>query len=92
MSAACKESGETGSHFNTSSDMLQPNDKKDVMTSTASWLEMGWDSRWSDLCDGPPKMLKLYVVPHMVLMHSFDTHLFLGYEESINCRRYRSIM
>lgn len=37
MSAACKESGETGSHFNTSSDLLQPNDKKDVMTST-EWV------------------------------------------------------
>jgi hypothetical protein len=45
---------------------------------------MGWILNGLTFVMGPLKMLKLNGVPHMVLIHSFDTRLLLGYKESID--------
>lgn len=58
--------GKKGSHFNPSSDLFQPNEKKDVITSTASWLAMVGILAGLTFVMGSLKMLKLYAVPYVV--------------------------
>lgn len=58
--------GKEGSHFNPNSDLFQPNEKKDVLTSTASWLAMIGVLAGLTFVMGPLKMLKLYAVPYVV--------------------------
>jgi len=58
--------GKTGSHFNPSSDLFQPNEKKDIITSTASWLAMVGLLAGLTFVMGPIQMLKLYAVPYLV--------------------------
>jgi fatty acid desaturase len=58
--------GKTGSHFNPNSDVFLPNEKKDVLTSTASWLAMIGVLAGLTFAMGPLKMLKLYAIPYVV--------------------------
>jgi omega-3 fatty acid desaturase (delta-15 desaturase) len=69
--------GKKGSHFDPNSDVFLPNEKKDVLTSTASWLAMIGVLAVLTFAMGPLKMLKLYAIPYAVsrVPHSFY-HIF----------------
>lgn len=58
--------GKSGSHFNPSSRLFQPNEKKDIIASTASWLAMVGVLAGLTFVMGPIRMLKLYGVPYLV--------------------------
>jgi hypothetical protein len=58
--------GKSGSHFHPSSDLFQPNEKKDILTSTACWLAMAGLLAGLTVVMGPLQMLKLYGVPYWV--------------------------
>jgi omega-3 fatty acid desaturase (delta-15 desaturase) len=58
--------GKKGSHFNPSSELFQPNEKKDIITSTTSWLAMVGILAGLTFVMGPIQMLKLYAVPYLV--------------------------
>ncbi|KAF0934760.1 hypothetical protein E2562_028618 [Oryza meyeriana var. granulata] len=78
--------GKTGSHFNPSSDLFQPNEKKDVLTSTASWLAMVGSLAGLTFVMGPLKMLKLYAVPYMIFVMWLDFVTYLhhhGHEDKL---------
>jgi acyl-lipid omega-3 desaturase len=46
--------------------LFQPNEKKDIITSTASWLAMVGVLAGLTFLMGPVTMLKLYGVPYFV--------------------------
>lgn len=58
--------GKTGSHFDPSSDLFLPNERKDVLTSTACWAAMLGLLVGLGFVIGPIQLLKLYGVPYMV--------------------------
>jgi hypothetical protein len=58
--------GKSGSHFHPSSDLFQPNEKKDILTSTTCWLAMAGLLAGLTIVLGPLQMLKLYGVPYWV--------------------------
>ncbi|CAD6203207.1 unnamed protein product [Miscanthus lutarioriparius] len=78
--------GKTGSHFNPSSDLFQPNEKKDIITSTASWLAMVGVLAGLTFLMGPIPMLKLYGVPYLVFVAWLDMVTYLhhhGHEDKL---------
>ncbi|EEC75020.1 hypothetical protein OsI_11106 [Oryza sativa Indica Group] len=78
--------GKKGSHFNPSSDLFQPNEKKDVITSTASWLAMVGILAGLTFVMGPLKMLKLYAVPYVIFVMWLDFVTYLhhhGHEDKL---------
>lgn len=66
--------GKTGSHFNPSSSLFQPNEKKDIITSTASWLAMVGVLAGLTFVMGPMQMLKLYAIPYLVILMCLLLH------------------
>uniref|UniRef100_A0A453IB21 Fatty acid desaturase N-terminal domain-containing protein n=1 Tax=Aegilops tauschii subsp. strangulata TaxID=200361 RepID=A0A453IB21_AEGTS len=66
--------GKEGSHFNPNSDLFQPNEKKDVLTSTASWLAMIGVLAGLTFVMGPLKILKLYAIPYVVRASCLSSH------------------
>lgn len=58
--------GKTGSHFNPSSDLFVPVEKKDVITSTICWTAMFALLVGLNFVVGPMQMLKLYGIPYWV--------------------------
>uniref|UniRef100_A0A453AJC1 Fatty acid desaturase N-terminal domain-containing protein n=1 Tax=Aegilops tauschii subsp. strangulata TaxID=200361 RepID=A0A453AJC1_AEGTS len=56
--------GKSGSHFHPSSDLFQPNEKKDIVTSTTCWLAMAGLLAGLTVVMGPLQILKLYAVPY----------------------------
>lgn len=58
--------GKSGSHFNPESDLFVPNERKDVITSTACWMAMASLLAGLTWLMGPLKMLQLYAVPYGV--------------------------
>ncbi|VAI06765.1 unnamed protein product [Triticum turgidum subsp. durum] len=78
--------GKEGSHFNPNSDLFQPNEKKDVLTSTASWLAMIGVLAGLSFVMGPLKMLKLYAVPYVIFVMWLDFVTYLhhhGHEDKV---------
>ncbi|KAG8096409.1 hypothetical protein GUJ93_ZPchr0013g36121 [Zizania palustris] len=78
--------GKTGSHFNPSSNLFQPNEKKDVITSTASWLAMVGILAGLTFVMGPLQMLKLYAVPYVIFVMWLDFVTYLhhhGHEDKL---------
>ncbi|KAK1650986.1 hypothetical protein QYE76_068791 [Lolium multiflorum] len=69
--------GKTGSHFDPSSDVFLPNEKKDVLTSTASWLAMIGLLAGLTFAMGPLKMLKLYAIPYAIFVMWLDFVTYL---------------
>uniref|UniRef100_A0ACD5YN75 Uncharacterized protein n=1 Tax=Avena sativa TaxID=4498 RepID=A0ACD5YN75_AVESA len=57
--------GKTGSHFHPNSDVFLPNEKKDVLMSTASCLTMVGVLARLTFVMGPLMMIKLYAIPHV---------------------------
>lgn len=58
--------GKKGSHFHPDSDLFNPSEKKDVITSTVCWTAMVTLLVGLSCIMGPVQMLKLYVVPYWV--------------------------
>ncbi|KAM3228984.1 hypothetical protein ACQJBY_060113 [Aegilops geniculata] len=78
--------GKEGSHFNPNSNLFQPNEKKDVLTSTASWLAMIGVLAGLTFVMGPLKMLKLYAVPYVIFVMWLDFVTYLhhhGHEDKV---------
>uniref|UniRef100_A0A453IB64 Fatty acid desaturase domain-containing protein n=1 Tax=Aegilops tauschii subsp. strangulata TaxID=200361 RepID=A0A453IB64_AEGTS len=78
--------GKEGSHFNPNSDLFQPNEKKDVLTSTASWLAMIGVLAGLTFVMGPLKILKLYAIPYVIFVMWLDFVTYLhhhGHEDKV---------
>ncbi|XP_062210900.1 omega-3 fatty acid desaturase, chloroplastic-like [Phragmites australis] len=78
--------GKSGSHFNPNSSLFQPNEKKDIITSTASWLAMVGVLAGLTFVMGPLQMLKLYAVPYLVFVMWLDMVTYLhhhGHEDKL---------
>jgi fatty acid desaturase len=58
--------GKKGSHFHPDSDLFAPNERKDVITSTACWTAMAALVACLSFVMGPVQMLKLYGIPYWV--------------------------
>ncbi|GJN10591.1 hypothetical protein PR202_ga28698 [Eleusine coracana subsp. coracana] len=69
--------GKSGSHFHPSSDLFQPNESKDVLTSTACWLAMAALLAGLTFLMGPLQMLKLYFVPYWIFVMWLDFVTYL---------------
>lgn len=68
--------GKSGSHFHPSSDLFQPNERNDVLTSTACWVAMAALLAGLTFLMGPLLMLNLYFVPYWV--RSYPLHTYVG--------------
>ncbi|KAK8960273.1 hypothetical protein KSP40_PGU011804 [Platanthera guangdongensis] len=78
--------GKRGSHFNPESDLFLPNERKDVITSTACWIFMAVVLAGLTWFMGPLKMFKLYVVPYSLFVMWLDIVTYLhhhGHEEKL---------
>uniref|UniRef100_A0ACD5X0H3 Uncharacterized protein n=1 Tax=Avena sativa TaxID=4498 RepID=A0ACD5X0H3_AVESA len=78
--------GKKGSHFDPNSDVFLPNEKKDVLTSTASWLAMIGVLAGLTFAMGPLKMLKLYAIPYVIFVMWLDFVTYLhhhGHEDKL---------
>ncbi|URE36371.1 Omega-3 fatty acid desaturase [Musa troglodytarum] len=60
--------GKTGTHFHPSSDLFLPNEKKDVITSTACWIAMVGMLAGLACLMGPLQVLKLYGIPYLMVL------------------------
>ena len=58
--------GKKGSHFHPDSDLFVPNERKDVITSTACWTAMAALLVCLSFVMGPFQVLKLYGIPYWV--------------------------
>jgi omega-3 fatty acid desaturase (delta-15 desaturase) len=58
--------GKKGSHFHPNSDLFLPNERKDVITSTACWTAMAALLVYLSFAMGPVQLLKLYGLPYWV--------------------------
>lgn len=70
--------GKQGSHFDPNSDLFLPNERKDIITSTACWTAMAAMLVGLSFVMGPIQMLKLYGVPYWVgsISSCFDAPLY----------------
>ncbi|KAI5066107.1 hypothetical protein GOP47_0018731 [Adiantum capillus-veneris] len=78
--------GKTGSHYDPSSPLFVPSEKKDVLTSTACWSSMVALLVGLTFAIGPMWMLKLYVVPYWAFVVWLDVVTYLhhhGYDEKV---------
>ncbi|XP_062003917.1 omega-3 fatty acid desaturase, chloroplastic-like [Rosa rugosa] len=69
--------GKTGSHFEPSSDLFVPIEKKDVITSTVCWIAMAALLVGLSFVIGPIQMLKLYGIPYLVFVMWLDLVTYL---------------
>ncbi|KAK7339894.1 hypothetical protein VNO77_20580 [Canavalia gladiata] len=78
--------GKTGSHFDPSSDLFNPNERKDVITSTACWAAMMALLVGLGFVMGPIQLLKLYGVPYVIFVMWLDLVTYLhhhGHEDKL---------
>ena len=76
--------GKTGSHFDPSSDLFVPNERKDVITSTACWAAMLGLLVGLGFVMGPIQLLKLYGVPYVVSFFLFSIISMVLFESRMN--------
>lgn len=74
---ANRSPGKSGSHFHPASDLFQPSESKQVLTSTACWLAMAALLAGLAFLMGPLQMLKLYLVPYWVFVMWLDFVTYL---------------
>lgn len=74
---ANRSPGKSGSHFHPASDLFQPSESNDVLTSTASWLAMLALLAGLTFLMGPLQMLKLYFLPYWVFVMWLDFVTYL---------------
>ncbi|CAD5164955.1 unnamed protein product [Musa acuminata subsp. malaccensis] len=78
--------GKTGTHFHPSSDLFLPNEKKDVITSTACWITMVGVLAGLACLMGPLQVLKLYGIPYLIFVMWLDLVTYLhhhGHNEKL---------
>lgn len=78
--------GKTGSHYNPNSDLFVPNERKDIITSTACWTAMVGLLVGLSCTIGPMQVLKLYGVPYWIFVMWLDFVTYLhhhGHEEKL---------
>ncbi|KAG6728773.1 hypothetical protein I3842_02G190400 [Carya illinoinensis] len=78
--------GKKGSHFHPNSDLFVPNERKDVVTSTACWTAMAALLGYLSFVMGPLQMLKLYFIPYWIFVMWLDLVTYLhhhGHEEKL---------
>nr|AGB58023.1 chloroplast omega-3 fatty acid desaturase 7-1a [Musa ABB Group] len=78
--------GKTGTHFHPSSDLFLPNEKKDVITSTACWIAMVGVLAGLACLMGPLQVLKLYGIPYLIFVMWLDLVTYLhhhGHNEKL---------
>ncbi|KAM1286763.1 hypothetical protein ACFX15_000680 [Malus domestica] len=82
----CRSPGKEGSHFHPSSGLFSPNERLDVITSTASVVLVAALFLYFSILQGPIQMLKLYFVPYWVFVMWLDIVTYLhhhGYETKL---------
>ncbi|MBA0572331.1 hypothetical protein Golob_002679, partial [Gossypium lobatum] len=78
--------GKSGSHFDPSSDLFVPTERKDVITSTLSWTAMAAILVGLGFTMGPMQLLKLYGIPYWIFVMWLDGVTYLhhhGHEEKL---------
>ncbi|PON86591.1 Fatty acid desaturase [Trema orientale] len=78
--------GKKGSHFDPNSDLFLPNERKDIITSTACWTAMVALLGCLSFVMGPVQILKLYVVPYSIFVMWLDLVTYLhhhGHEDKL---------
>lgn len=78
--------GKQGSHFNPYSDLFAPNERFDVITSTACWVFMLALLAYSATIIGPWNLFKVYGVPYLIFVMWLDTVTYLhhhGHDEKL---------
>ncbi|KAG9131735.1 hypothetical protein Leryth_009482 [Lithospermum erythrorhizon] len=78
--------GKSGSHFNPYSDLFQPNERKQVLTSTICWFTMLGFLIFLSFVGGPLQVLKLYGIPYMIFVVWLDMVTYLhhhGHEDKL---------
>ncbi|MCL7024675.1 hypothetical protein MKW94_012795 [Papaver nudicaule] len=78
--------GKTGSHYHPNSDLFVPNERKDIITSTACWIAMVGLLVGLSCTIGPMQVLKLYGVPYWIFVMWLDFVTYLhhhGHEEKL---------
>ncbi|XP_039014131.1 omega-3 fatty acid desaturase, chloroplastic-like [Hibiscus syriacus] len=78
--------GKTGSHFNPSSTLFSPQDRKHVTTSTACWIAMVGFLVYFSFVFGSSLTFKLYGVPYLIFVAWLDVVTYLhhhGYERKL---------
>ncbi|XP_030540372.1 omega-3 fatty acid desaturase, chloroplastic-like [Rhodamnia argentea] len=78
--------GKKGSHYNPNSDLFVPNERKDVITSTACWTAMVAILACLAFVMGPIQLLKLYGVPYFTFVAWLDLVTYLhhhGHDEKL---------
>ncbi|XP_016649788.1 PREDICTED: omega-3 fatty acid desaturase, chloroplastic [Prunus mume] len=75
-----------GSHFDPKSDLFVPNERKDIITSTACWTAMAALLVGLSFVMGPVQMLKLYGIPYWLFVMWLDLVTYLhhhGHEDKL---------
>lgn len=78
--------GKSGSHFDPSSDLFVPTERKDVITSTLCWTAMAAFLVGLGFTMGPMQLLKLYGIPYWIFVMWLDGVTYLhhhGHEEKL---------
>lgn len=81
--------GKKGSHFNPNSDLFQPSERKDVITSTICWTAMAALLLWLLRVMGSAQMLKLYGVPYLIFIMWLDLVTYLHHHGEQKLPWYR---
>ncbi|KAI5674985.1 hypothetical protein M9H77_05935 [Catharanthus roseus] len=78
--------GKRGSHFNPYSDLFQPNERKQIVTSTICWTTMLALLFYFSTIIGPIQILKLYGLPYLIFVMWLDFVTYLhhhGHEQKL---------
>ncbi|XP_039064754.1 omega-3 fatty acid desaturase, chloroplastic-like [Hibiscus syriacus] len=76
--------GNSGSHFDQGSDLFDPNEKIDIITSTTCWAAMVGLLMYLSFAMGPTQLLKLYGIPYWIFFMWLDLVTYLhhhGHDE-----------
>lgn len=73
--------GKNGSHYHPDSDLFVPNEKKDVLTSTACWTAMVALLVGMSFKIGFVRMLNLYFIPYFVFVMWLDVVTYLHHHD-----------
>lgn len=75
--------GKSGSHYDPNSDLFTPNEKKDVITSTACWSAMVASLVGLSFVMGPIQLLKLYGIPYVVSLSNWIILLVITQKDGL---------
>ncbi|KAH9623164.1 hypothetical protein KSS87_005832 [Heliosperma pusillum] len=78
--------GKSGSHFHPDSGLFNPNEGKDIITSTACWSAMVALLAGLSFVMGPIQLLKLYGIPYVLFVMWLDLVTYLhhhGHEDKL---------